>query len=99
LGFPRVHSFPPPWSVEDRRLLHRARRQGQALAYFKGEPGRRSAGSWREPCRPVGVYLAMKTMDEHSDNEQSEDRLIVERLQNAVSQTRQCIVHYASRDP
>ena len=35
----------------------------------------------------------MKTPDEHSDNKWSEDRRIVERLQNAVSQTRQSIVH------
>ena len=34
----------------------------------------------------------MKTLDEHSDNKRSEDRRAVERLKNAVSQTRQCIV-------
>jgi len=34
----------------------------------------------------------MKTLDEHSDNQRSEDRRIVERLQNAVSLTRQTIV-------
>jgi hypothetical protein len=34
----------------------------------------------------------MKTPDEHSDNKRSEDRRMVERLQNAVSETRQSIV-------
>jgi hypothetical protein len=34
----------------------------------------------------------MKTLDEHSDNKRSEDRRIVERLQNSVSQTQQAIV-------
>jgi hypothetical protein len=35
----------------------------------------------------------MKTRDEHSDNKRWEDRRIVERLQKAVSETRQTIVH------
>jgi hypothetical protein len=35
--------------------------------------------------------LAMKTLNEHSDNRRSEDRRTVERLQNAVSQTQQSI--------
>jgi hypothetical protein len=35
----------------------------------------------------------MKTLDEHSDNKRSEDRRMVERLQNAVSETKQTIVH------
>jgi hypothetical protein len=34
----------------------------------------------------------MKTLDEHSDNQQSEDRHTIERLQNAVLQTRQTIL-------
>jgi hypothetical protein len=34
----------------------------------------------------------MKTLDEPSDNKWSEDRRIVERLRNAVSETRQSIV-------
>ena len=38
------------------------------------------------------MYLAMKTLDELSDNQQSEDRHTVERLQNAVLQTRQTIL-------
>ena len=51
-----------------------------------------SARSGENLAGPVCVYLALKTLDEHSDNRRSEDRLIVERLQNAVSQTRQTIV-------
>jgi hypothetical protein len=36
----------------------------------------------------------MKTLlDERSDNKPSEDRRMVERLQNAVSETQQTIVH------
>jgi hypothetical protein len=41
---------------------------------------------------PASVYLTMKTLDEPSDNKRSKDRRIVERLQNAVSETRQSIV-------
>jgi hypothetical protein len=48
--------------------------------------------SGANPVSPVSVYLAMKTPDEHSDNKWSEDRRIVEWLQNAVSETRQAIV-------
>jgi hypothetical protein len=35
----------------------------------------------------------MKTAEEHSANQRSEDRRMVERLQNAVSETQQTIVH------
>jgi hypothetical protein len=72
-----------------------------AYFYFEDAPGRRSAA--HPPTKPASsfganlatpanLYLTMKTLDEPSDDKRSEDRRIVERLQNAVSETRQSIV-------
>jgi hypothetical protein len=72
-----------------------------AYFYFEDAPGRRSvahpptkpASSFgANLASPASVCLTMKTLDEPSDNKRSKDRRIVERLQNAVSETQQSIV-------